>query len=120
MPTKGPNEFFGGNETEHLLSRELFKGHRGDVLRGLGFKENAMGNRRSLFISSEITDRFVGQDNNPYTKALKDSGWGTVLHRGGDNSVGGFQAGKNNFQIDLVESWIARSELAPEITVTVH
>jgi len=29
MPVKGPNEFYGESETEHLLSRELFKGNRG-------------------------------------------------------------------------------------------
>jgi len=111
MPVTGPKEFFGENENEHLLGRKLFQGARANILRGLGFTQDATGNRKSLCISFEITDQLVGQDTNPFVKALRDSGWGTVPHRGGDTSVGGFQEGKNDFQAALVDDWIERSQL---------
>src|SRR3954463_3501279 len=110
----GP-EFFGEFETEHNFSREVFKDPaRAAILRQLGFQQDMAGNRRSLFTSSDITTQLGdAADNQAYKKVLNETGWGTVLHRGGDTEVGGFQEGKNAFQIDKIDKWIARSQLAP-------
>ncbi|MET1112193.1 MAG: calcium-binding protein, partial [Allosphingosinicella sp.] len=108
MPVGG-TEFFGEFQSEHNLSQDLFKGDRANILRSIGFERDQASNRRALFTSQDI----VGQlESDPataeYRALLRKAGWGTVLHRGGDTSVGGFQEAKTEFQRRLVDNWIER------------
>lgn len=94
-------EFFGKFESEHDYSRELYgDDKRAKILNDLGFRQDMVGNRRSLFTSSDIVDQLANaSDDHSFKQLLNDTEWGTVLHRGGDTSVGGYQEGKNAFQI---------------------
>ena len=91
MPVGGI-EFFGEFQSEHNLSQTLFADtERARVLRLIGYERDQASNRRALFTSTDI----VGQlENDPSTAAYKQllrrSGWGPVLHRGGDTTVGGY------------------------------
>ncbi|WP_143074697.1 hypothetical protein [Methylobacterium sp. ap11] len=109
----GP-QFFGEFESEHLYSKKVFESpKRSQVLNKFGLTRDMMGNRRSLFTSADIINQLASiPDDHPFKTTLIESGWGTVLHRGGDTNVGGFQEGKTQFQIELIDSWIARSELS--------
>ena len=97
MPVGGV-EFFGEFETEHLLSQELYKDEElRRALEDAGYTRDMAGNRRSLFTSTEITEKLAGlSTDDPYRVALRESGWGSVAHRGGDTEVGGYQQGKND------------------------
>src|SRR6185295_6751695 len=110
----GP-EFFGQFESEHDFSRELYQdGARRLLLERLGFTQDMAGNRRSLYTSADIVEQLTAApDSHPFKQLPEQNRWGPVLHRGGDTTVGGFQEGKNLFQIELIDEWIARAKLQP-------
>ena len=75
MPVKGKDEFFGEFENEHLLSRQLFADDaRTMILKDLGYTQDMSGNRRSLFINSEITEQLaLASANDPFKQSLVES-----------------------------------------------
>ena len=101
--------FFGEFQIEHLIGQTLFKDPaRANALADLGYTRDMPGNFRALFTSDAIVNQLANAPaDNPFTRLLVENGWGTALHRGGDISVGGFQEGKNAFQTQLVDRWIA-------------
>ena len=68
---------------------------------------------RGLYISLDIAGQLADiADDHPFKQFLRDTRAGTVAHRGGDVSVGGFQEGKTRFQIAQIDEWIERSNLS--------
>lgn len=114
MPVAGGVEFFGENELEHTISRDVFTdADRAAVLEGFGYHRDMVGNLRGLYISLDIAGQLADiADDHPFKQFLRDTRAGTVAHRGGDVSVGGFQEGKTRFQIAQIDEWIERSNLS--------
>jgi hypothetical protein len=108
-------KLFGEFQSEHVYSEALFKDSKiGPVLRRLRYTQDMAGNRIALYTDPEIVAQLEGLDaNHPMRQLLIRSGWGPVLHRGGDTSVDGFQATKRAFERELLEDWIDRSNLSP-------
>ena len=115
MPVNSAFEFFGETESEHNFAQELYTDTKiAKILEDAGFTRDSVANRRTLFISPEIGEQLAGlPDDHPFKQLLAESGAGSVIHRGGDTSVGGFQQGKNNFQRRTIDRLVARSELLP-------
>ena len=99
MPVSGDTEFFGEFESEHNLGQQLYKDF-GATLERFGYQKDMVGNRRALYTSTAIADQLAAlPDDDPFKKFLAEHGGGSVVHRGGDTDIGGFQEGKNGITV---------------------
>lgn len=68
MPVAGGVEFFGENELEHTISRDVFTdADRAAVLEGFGYHRDMVGNLRGLYISLDIAGQLADiADDHPF------------------------------------------------------
>ncbi len=96
-------------EAEHIFAQELYKdSQRAAFLNQHGYKRDMLGNLMGLYSDPAAVAHIQSlPDGHPLKAALLDrqSGFGTVWHRGGSTSTGGggFQAAKNAFLIEQVD-----------------
>ena len=79
-------DILGATESEHLIGEKLFNNYPKikAALESIGLFRDSAANRITLYNNQSITDRLAKlPDNNSLVRALRSSGYGIVLHRGG-------------------------------------